>query len=351
MPATCGICRRLPSNTAFRCIWIQRHGFGCAIAGRPIGSFGAIEIISFHSDNILGACEGGVVCTQNDDLGAHIRNTRSSYGMGPPVPVIKTAQRTDVGSAGRRCTFQPGPLPEYQNITRTLFKVIQSGCSGIPGLQVRVPNGVDQSNYQNLICLVDEGSFGLGATICGGFCAPRTSLPGKASALPIHRSASERASSLATLARMPSSIVPEPWNSRSNRGLTGSDASETCRSARVYTARCRRHPAPARRGGMKLAIMQPYFFPYLGALRTYRAVRKVGRLRYHAIHAEIVDEPQPRASSKGGWNYISVPLANGSISIKTAEAEIQCFPISHRPCWASSPITERRHRFTDRSNV
>src|SRR6185369_7716849 len=48
------------------------HGFGCEIARRPVGNFGAIEVISFHSDNILSACEGGVICTQSDDLAASV---------------------------------------------------------------------------------------------------------------------------------------------------------------------------------------------------------------------------------------------------------------------------------------
>jgi dTDP-4-amino-4,6-dideoxygalactose transaminase len=137
------------------------HGFGCAIAGRPVGSFGAIEVISFHSDNVLGACEGGLVCTQSDELAAHIRNTRSSYGMGSPVPVIKTGNGRMSEAQAALALFNLDHYSEYQQRNERVFGMFRTGLAGIPGLEVRVPRGVSQSNYQNLICLVDEAAFGL----------------------------------------------------------------------------------------------------------------------------------------------------------------------------------------------
>jgi hypothetical protein len=76
---------------------------------------------------------------------------------------------------------------------------------------------------------------------------------------------------------------------------------------------------------VKLAIMQPYFFPYLGHFA----------LISHCEKWVVFDITQYTPKSwmsrnrvlhpKEGWNYISVPLANASISIKTAQAEILSF--------------------------
>ena len=137
------------------------HGFGCAIAGRPIGSFGAVEVISFHSDNILGTCEGGVICTQSDDVAARIRNMRSNYGMGPPVPVIKTGNGRMSEAQAALGLFNLDHYPEYRQRNELLFELVRDGLKGIPGLELRVPSGVSESNHQNLICLVDESAFGL----------------------------------------------------------------------------------------------------------------------------------------------------------------------------------------------
>jgi dTDP-4-amino-4,6-dideoxygalactose transaminase len=137
------------------------QAFGCAIAGRPVGSFGAIEVISFHSDNVLGAGEGGVVCTQSDDLAAYIRNTRSSYGMGVPVSVSKTGNGRMSEAQAAVALFNLDHYSEHQQRNERMFQTFRAGLSGVAGLEPRVPSGVSHSNYQNLICLVDETEFGL----------------------------------------------------------------------------------------------------------------------------------------------------------------------------------------------
>jgi len=137
------------------------QGFGCAVAGRPIGGFGCVEVISFHSDNIVGACEGGVICTQDDDLAARIRNMRSNYGMGPPVPVDKTANGRMSEAQAAVALFNLAHYSEYQRRNKLLHERFRTGLEGIPGLEIRIAAGVSESNYQNLICRVDEAVFGL----------------------------------------------------------------------------------------------------------------------------------------------------------------------------------------------
>ena len=73
---------------------------------------------------------------------------------------------------------------------------------------------------------------------------------------------------------------------------------------------------------MKIGIMQPYFFPYLGhfaliantdawvVFDVTQYTPKTWMNRNRILHP------------KEGWNYVTVPLANGSISINTSEARI-----------------------------
>ena len=137
------------------------QGFGCAIAGKPVGSFGKAEVISFQSANVLGACEGAVVCTQDDELAAYIRNTRSSYGMGKPVPVPKTSNGRMSEAQAAIALFSLDHYPEYRQRNEAIFQIVREGLARIPGIRIRVPVCVSDSNYQNLICLVDEDVFGL----------------------------------------------------------------------------------------------------------------------------------------------------------------------------------------------
>lgn len=73
---------------------------------------------------------------------------------------------------------------------------------------------------------------------------------------------------------------------------------------------------------MKLGIMQPYFFPYVGHFSLIantdqwvvfditQYTPKTWMNRNRVLHP------------MQGWNYVTVPLANASISIKTCEARI-----------------------------
>jgi len=73
---------------------------------------------------------------------------------------------------------------------------------------------------------------------------------------------------------------------------------------------------------MKLGIMQPYFFPYLGHFALIAAVDEW----------VVFDIPQYTRKSwinrnrvlhpAAGWQYISVPLANSSIHMRISEARI-----------------------------
>lgn len=73
---------------------------------------------------------------------------------------------------------------------------------------------------------------------------------------------------------------------------------------------------------MKLGIMQPYFFPYLGHFALIAAVDEW----------VVFDIPQYTRKSwinrnrvlhpRGGWQYVSIPLANSSIHIRICDAQI-----------------------------
>jgi dTDP-4-amino-4,6-dideoxygalactose transaminase len=50
---------------------------------------------------------------------------------------------------------------EHQQRNERMFARFRTELAGIPGLEVRVPHGVSHSNYQNLICLIDEAAIGV----------------------------------------------------------------------------------------------------------------------------------------------------------------------------------------------
>ena len=137
------------------------HGFDCEVSARRLGGFGALEVMSFESSNIIGSAEGGVVCTQDDNLAARIRNMRSNYGMGPPVPVGRTGNGRMSEAQAAIALFNLDQLPTYCARNLRLAAIYSNGLAGTPGIGVRTPTGVTRSNNQSVICLIDEAAFGL----------------------------------------------------------------------------------------------------------------------------------------------------------------------------------------------
>jgi WbqC-like protein family len=73
---------------------------------------------------------------------------------------------------------------------------------------------------------------------------------------------------------------------------------------------------------MKLGVMQPYFFPYLGHFALIAAVDEwvVFDVTQYTRKSWINRNRILRAA--GGWQYVSVPLVNSSIHISIARAAI-----------------------------
>lgn len=137
------------------------HAFGCTVDDVPIGNFGRAEVFSFHATKILSATEGGCICTNDDDLAARLRNIRSSYGAGKLVNVVKTANGRMSEAQAAIALMSLEDFPANQKKNETLYRLYEAQLNAIPGLHLVRPTGVSFSNYQYLVCTVDELEFGL----------------------------------------------------------------------------------------------------------------------------------------------------------------------------------------------
>lgn len=73
---------------------------------------------------------------------------------------------------------------------------------------------------------------------------------------------------------------------------------------------------------MRLAIMQPYFFPYLGHFALIAAVDEWIVFDVTQYTPKSWMSRNRILHPASGWQYVTVPLANSSISIKTCEARV-----------------------------
>ncbi|MEO6307300.1 MAG: WbqC family protein [Nitrospiraceae bacterium] len=77
---------------------------------------------------------------------------------------------------------------------------------------------------------------------------------------------------------------------------------------------------------MRMGIMQPYFFPYLGHFSLIASVDKWIVFDVTQYTPKTWMNRNRILHPKVGWQYVTVPLLNSSISIKTAEAKVLKFP-------------------------
>jgi hypothetical protein len=74
---------------------------------------------------------------------------------------------------------------------------------------------------------------------------------------------------------------------------------------------------------MRLGIMQPYFFPYFGHFALIAAVDEWVVFDVTQYTPKTWMNRNRILHPKEGWQYMTVPLSNSSIGIKTHEARIQ----------------------------
>lgn len=151
----------LAASNGVQLYFDSAHAFGCTVEGVPIGNFGRAEVFSFHATKILSATEGGCICTNDDDLAARLRSIRPSYGTEKPVSVVRVAnaRMSEAQAAIALMSLEDFPLNRENN--ESLYRLYEKLLEKIPGLYLVKPAGVTFSNYQYVVCNVDEREFGL----------------------------------------------------------------------------------------------------------------------------------------------------------------------------------------------
>ena len=137
------------------------HSFGCSVDGIKIGNFGRAEVFSFHATKILSSTEGGCICTNDDNLAERIRSIRPSYGNEHPVEVDRVANARMSEAQAAIGLMSLEDFEKNQQNNETLYKYYESKLASIPGVHLVKPTGVNFSNYQYVVCMIDELEYGL----------------------------------------------------------------------------------------------------------------------------------------------------------------------------------------------
>lgn len=151
----------MAARHGLRLFFDSAHGFGCSFDDRPLGGFGDAEVFSFHATKVFSAAEGGCITTDDDALASKLRNIRSSYGAGMPVPVVKTSNGRMSEAHAAIALLNLEEFPRFLDRNHQIFDAYSAGLSGIDGLRLHRPCRTSATNHQYIACDVDEIAFGM----------------------------------------------------------------------------------------------------------------------------------------------------------------------------------------------
>jgi dTDP-4-amino-4,6-dideoxygalactose transaminase len=153
---------RLASSRGLALLFDSGESVGSSVDGTPLGGFGALEVFSLHSNDVLSATEGGCICTNDDELAARLRNIRSSYGAGRPVPVPLTSNGRFSEAQAAIGLLSLADLPENLSRNAEIFRAYEKALTDVEGVELLAPSGVETSSHQRVVLAVSNDDFGLG---------------------------------------------------------------------------------------------------------------------------------------------------------------------------------------------
>ena len=131
------------------------HAFGCTINGTRIGSFGRVEIFSFHATKFINALEGGAVTTNDDELAYKMRMMKNfGFTNYDQVEYLGINGKMNEVSAAMGLTNLEA-IDEIVAANRANYLAYDSGLAKIPGVQLLQYPDDEQMNFQYVVIEVD----------------------------------------------------------------------------------------------------------------------------------------------------------------------------------------------------
>jgi len=141
----------LADDHGLKLLYDASHGFGCSVAGRKLGSFGACEVFSFHATKFFNTFEGGAIVTNDDVLAEKVRLMRN-FGFAGYDDVIypgTNGKMTEVAAAMGLTNLED--LDVFVRINHRNYRQYRDGVGRIDGLDMLHYDEHEQNNYQYIV--------------------------------------------------------------------------------------------------------------------------------------------------------------------------------------------------------
>lgn len=131
------------------------HAFGCSHQGRPIGTFGRCEVLSFHATKVFNTFEGGAVVTDDDDLADTMRLMRNFgfRGYDDVAHPGTNGKLPEINAAIGLVNLES--LPGFVAANRGNYARYAEALGGIPGLNLLRFDEASNPNYHYIVVELD----------------------------------------------------------------------------------------------------------------------------------------------------------------------------------------------------
>jgi dTDP-4-amino-4,6-dideoxygalactose transaminase len=148
--------QKLADRYGLKLIFDAAHAFGCSLGGQMIGGFGDAEVFSFHATKFLNCGEGGAIATNDDDLAALIRQTRS-FGFQGCDRIVR------VGTNGKMNEFSAAvglssmdSIEEFIQVNASNYHGYREVLADIPGVEILTYDEQERNNFQYIVVDIDD---------------------------------------------------------------------------------------------------------------------------------------------------------------------------------------------------
>ncbi len=128
---------------------------GAEHGGRPLGSHGALSICSFYATKMLGAGEGGMVLTDDENIARAVRGLREYDGI-PASQLRFNAKMTDLHAAIGRVQLRR--LPEFVSRRRDLARIYQQEFISFQNIKTPLDN-LEHIYYRYVLKVVGKAEL------------------------------------------------------------------------------------------------------------------------------------------------------------------------------------------------
>ena len=131
------------------------HAFACTHNGTKVGSFGDVEVFSFHATKFFNTFEGGAATTNDDELAKKMRLMRNFGFAGYDMIVAEgtNAKMPEVSAAMGLTNLES--IDDFIAANRRHWHQYNARLGAMPGLKVVQYDERESNNYQYVVVEVD----------------------------------------------------------------------------------------------------------------------------------------------------------------------------------------------------